>query len=146
MPVKERRQSEQRLGAARDPQLRAAPGSADRLAATGSQLLKERDADEELGVRDVRDGDAVAAGELERAQRRLDAMATVCADSIITPSPSSRWSSTNVEIRDCQLCHLIADQLGVGGGWVASATTECHLGADGSRSREVCVHHKIRTP
>ena len=29
---------------------------------------------------------------------------------------------------------------------VASATTECHLGVDGSRSREFYVHHNIRTP
>ena len=84
---------------------------------TGSQLLKERDADEELGVRDVRDGDAVAAGELERAQRRLDAMATVCAGSIITPSLSAEQPVVFDQRRDPRLPALSPHRWPAGCRW-----------------------------
>ena len=68
-PVKTRGQSEQRPGVGRDTQLRAAPGSADRLAAASSPLLRERVPDEVFGVQDVHDAYAVAAGEQHHAPR-----------------------------------------------------------------------------
>ena len=55
----------------------------------------------------------------------------------------SRWSSTNVEITDCQLGQLITGKSGFGGG---VATAECHLGVDGRRARALTVHQNIRDP
>ena len=61
--VKTRRNSSNAFGVSRYPQLRAAPGSADRLAAASSPLRRERVPDEVFGVRHVHDAYAVAAGE-----------------------------------------------------------------------------------
>ena len=64
--------SEQRPGVGRGvptSHLRAAPGSADRLAAASSPLLRERVPDDVFGVRHVLDTYAVAAGEQHHAPR-----------------------------------------------------------------------------
>ena len=64
-----------------------------------------------------------------------------------SPPLSSRWSSTNVEITDCQLGQLITGQLGFGGG-VCHHRMPPRSGRETSArtSRALSVHQNIRTP
>ena len=146
-PVKTRGQLEQRPGISRDTQLRAAPGSADRLAAASSPLLRERVPDELLSVQDVHDAYAVASVEQHHAPREPEGPWPTS-----SPARASCWLAAAeqqvVSRRTSRspTASSVSSSLASWGSVVAFATTECHLGVDGRRARALPVHQKVRTP
>ena len=131
--------------------LRAAPGSADRLARqpaarSSGSAFQTKCLVYDMSTMHMRwrlaSSTMLHVNPKVRGQhpRRLERRAG-------SPPLSSRWSSTNVEITDCQLGQLITGQLGFGGG-VCHHRMPPRSGRETSArtSRALSVHQKVRTP